>query len=423
MSCCPPSITPDFADGGGGGGGGGGVTSVLAGTNVTITGTSTSPIVNAFSAVNNVSSVQGLSGAITLSGNNCSITTNANDINFTVPIQGIQSLGVTGNGISKTGTSTDPILENTGVTSLREMIGDISLNAGTNITITDDFANKTITINATGGGGGGSVNSVSVTGGGLALTGTPTDPILQNTGVLSITTPFDNGSGLAITNGGVGNTQMHVLLESGNGCVVRPSTTSALLYVDNGGILDINGKKGSLTLTAGTNITLTSVGNGYTIANPVYQATYYKSTAQTLTNGNTDLTFDLTAPWNNVNGLITHTNGTTDFTVVTTGLYQLEFNAVILANGAVYSTSTIGKSVAIDVTRTGIAEQAIISNTAFQTSLQNYTMSITGTFYLIAGDVLNLRVGNQFTAGPPTAQQGLNTFDLNTYFSWRFISP
>ena len=43
---CPPSITPDFSCGDGGGGGGG-VQTVSGGTNITITGTPTDPIINA----------------------------------------------------------------------------------------------------------------------------------------------------------------------------------------------------------------------------------------------------------------------------------------------------------------------------------------------------------------------------------------
>jgi hypothetical protein len=163
------------------------------------------------------------------------------------------------------------------------------------------------------------------------------------------------------------------------------------------------------------------------LSNYVYrppQGTYYKSVAQSLTSGNTDITFDLTGSWNNVNGYVTHINGTKDFTINRTGLYQLEFNVVVLANGAVYSLSTISKSVAIDITRplSPVPEQAIISNSAFQTSGQNYTMSITGTYYLLVGDIVNLRVGNQYTGGIPTVQQGLNTFDLNTFFTWRYVS-
>jgi hypothetical protein len=151
-----------------------------------------------------------------------------------------------------------------------------------------------------------------------------------------------------------------------------------------------------------------------------FQGTYYISTAQTLTSGNTDIIFNSTATWNNDGGYIAHTNGTASFTVFKAGLYQLEFNAVVLANGAVYLLTDQGKQVAIDVTRG--TEQSVISNTALQASQQNYSMSITGTYYLNTSDILNLRVRNTFTGGPPTVQELANTFDLNTFFTWRFIS-
>jgi len=152
-----------------------------------------------------------------------------------------------------------------------------------------------------------------------------------------------------------------------------------------------------------------------------YFGQYYKSVAQTLNNGNTDITFDLEQSWNNVGSYITHTAGTTDFTVGLPGLYQLEFNCVVLANGAIYSLTSIGKSVSIDITRSPTAEQTVVSNNSLQASLQNYAMSVSGTFYLNVGDVINLRVGNTFTSGPPTVQALANTFDLNTFFTWRFI--
>jgi hypothetical protein len=153
----------------------------------------------------------------------------------------------------------------------------------------------------------------------------------------------------------------------------------------------------------------------------VYQATYYKSVAQTLTSGNTDITFDLTGSWNNTGGYVTHVDGTTSFTVVQTGLYQLEFNAIVLANGAVYAT-TANRNVAIDITRSPTAEQAIITNSSVMATAQNYGQSVSSSYYLVAGDVINLRVGNTFTGGPPTVQQSLNVFDLNTFFSWTFVS-
>ena len=157
-----------------------------------------------------------------------------------------------------------------------------------------------------------------------------------------------------------------------------------------------------------------------TINGGVKQATYYTSTVQTLVSGNNDVIFDSTGAWNNDGGYITHTAGTSSFTVVNTGLYQLEFNAVVLANGAIYSLTTIGKQVAIDVTRG--TEQSVIANTALQASQQNYSMSVSATYYLNATDTINLRVRNDFTGGPPTIFPVANTFDLNTFFTWRFIS-
>jgi hypothetical protein len=178
---------------------------------------------------------------------------------------------------------------------------------------------------------------------------------------------------------------------------------------------------GSVFITSVTSTLSVSSINGLPFAAPL-QATYYKSTSQVLSSGNTDITFDSTGAWNNTGGYVTHVNGTTDFAVVVGGLYQLEFNAVVLANGATYLLTNIGKSVNIDITRTPTAEQSVITNSALQASQQNYGMSVSATYYLNAGDVINLRVGNIFTGGPPSVQQLLNTFDLNTFFTWRFIS-
>lgn len=152
----------------------------------------------------------------------------------------------------------------------------------------------------------------------------------------------------------------------------------------------------------------------------IYNATYYKSTAQNLISGNTDLTFDSLGTWNNDGGYITHTNGSTDFTVVQTGLYQLEFNATILANAATWAVTL--KNISIDITRSPIAEQAVIVQNAVISSQSNYGQGLSTTYYLKTGDVINLRVGNSFTTGTPTASGLTSTFDLNTFFTWRFIT-
>jgi hypothetical protein len=154
---------------------------------------------------------------------------------------------------------------------------------------------------------------------------------------------------------------------------------------------------------------------------PVYQATYYKSVAQTLVSGNNDMTFNLSGSWNNVNGYISHTSGSTDFTVHKTGLYLLEFNAFIFANGATWGTGT-NKTISIDITRSPTSEQAIISQSGLTASAINYSQCVSATKYLIAGDVINLRLTLTFAAGPPTALGVVNTFDLNTFFTWRFLN-
>jgi hypothetical protein len=197
------------------------------------------------------------------------------------------------------------------------------------------------------------------------------------------------------------------------------------------GVSSLVGGTGALTMSIPTGGTVALVGNDVALSvslPQVYQATYYKTTDQNLTSGNTDITFDDVGSWNNDGGYITHTNGTTAFTVVQTGLYQLEFYVVVqINNGAWTNTPLTGanKTCNIDITRPTIPEQGILTNTSLQGS-QNYGQSVSGSFYLVAGDVLNMRVGCGFTGGTPTPPQALslqNTFDLNTFFTWTYIAP
>jgi hypothetical protein len=201
------------------------------------------------------------------------------------------------------------------------------------------------------------------------------------------------------------------------------------------GVTFVNGGTFSTTIAAGTGIgVLTTYASG--VQNPtitisatgaaptIYQATYYKSADQILNGpnapGNTDITFDLTNASNNTGGYITHVNGTTAFTVVQTGLYFLQFNANIQGTGVAWTGS---KQVNIDITRSPIAEQAVIQQSATQNSGTDYGQSVSATFYLVAGDVINLRIFNIYTSvTQPVARGVSSTFDLNTFFSWQFIS-
>lgn len=174
-----------------------------------------------------------------------------------------------------------------------------------------------------------------------------------------------------------------------------------------------------------TNITLPAVsflnGGGGGGGGTVYQATYYKSVQQNLTNGTTDMTFDEEGTWNNDNGYITHTGGTADFTVVQAGLYQLEFNATVIANGATWTASLL-KQISIDITRSPTPEIVSIAQNASISSGSNYGQNACSTYNLEAGDVINCRVSNNFATATPYAQGVTNTFDLNTWFSWRYVA-
>ena len=217
----------------------------------------------------------------------------------------------------------------------------------------------------------------------------------------------------------------------GTGGQILSISDGAIIWQDltNLGVSAVNGLAGAITVAAGTGISVGTVGSTITITNSlpgpstVYQATYYKSAPQNLTSGDTDITFDLTGSWNNTGGYITHVNGTTAFTVVQAGLYQLEYNASVLINNGTWSP-TVSRGIFIDITRPSIVEQSIISNTSLQ-AIANYAVQSSATFYLNAGDVINCRVNNPYTLGtptPPQAQGLTNTFDLNTFFTWRYIS-
>ena len=154
---------------------------------------------------------------------------------------------------------------------------------------------------------------------------------------------------------------------------------------------------------------------------PASQATYYKSGNQNLISGSTDITFDQDASWNNANGYITHASGSANFVVVKAGLYQLEWNASVNANGATWNVGT-NKVVSIDITRSPIAEQVVIGQTAVTSTTTNYTQNVSSTFNLEVGDIINLRIQGNYSSATPFAQGVQNTIDFNTWFTWRFVS-
>jgi hypothetical protein len=175
---------------------------------------------------------------------------------------------------------------------------------------------------------------------------------------------------------------------------------------------------------SGTNILVipgAPTAQDITILSAPKQATYYKSIQQPLVNANTDITFDLTGSWNNDGGYITHTPGSADFIVIQTGLYSLEFNVSVNANGATWN-SALNKVVSIDITRPSIPEQAVIQNSGLQAVNISYQQAVATSYYLVAGDVINFRTTLAFATAIPFVIGVQNTFDLNTFVSWKFIS-
>jgi len=159
-------------------------------------------------------------------------------------------------------------------------------------------------------------------------------------------------------------------------------------------------------------------GNFVVPVNNLFIGQYFKSANQTLSNGATDITFDRQQPWNNTGGYINHTTGTANFTVAKTGLYHLEWNASIL--GASSTSTDLLKQLTIDITRPPLVEQVTISQNASIPTARNYGQSVSATFYLVSGDVINCRVVNTHT-GPASVSGLTNTFDLNTWFTWKYI--
>jgi hypothetical protein len=153
---------------------------------------------------------------------------------------------------------------------------------------------------------------------------------------------------------------------------------------------------------------------------PLYIGTYYKSANQNMINGSTDVTFDLTSSHNNTGGYITHTNGTTNFTVAVTGLYQLEFNSSINSNGATWNVAQ-NKVNSIDITRIGFSEVVALGQANVVATGGNYIQSVSATFYLQVGDIINCRCYGNFATATPNISGVTNTFDLNTFFTWTFI--
>jgi hypothetical protein len=157
-------------------------------------------------------------------------------------------------------------------------------------------------------------------------------------------------------------------------------------------------------------------GNFVVPVNELYVAQYYKSTNQTGISGTTNITFDLTQPWNNTGGYITHVSGSTDFVVVQPGLYQVEFALLVTGNSATWTSQ---KQASINIVR-GL-NNAILQQSTWVPSGNGYGIQVTGTLYLLRGDIVRCLNVGALASGTVLINGLTNTFDFNTTFTWTFI--
>jgi len=310
-------------------------------------------------------------------------------------------------------------------------LGPVSVNSAAGISLAGGGG---VSVSGAGGVSVTGAGIVSVAGGGISVNGGAVN--LTSTSALNVAAGgiAVNGGGIAINGGGVavnagaltiasGTVGVGTIAAAGGGVNVFGSDLTMIPVGPATSTLRTNlitSQSGTPTLAISNVATINGVA--YPPPNTVYQATYYKTVQQNLINADTDITFDALGTWNNVGGYITHVSGTKDFTVVQAGLYQLEFNVSIDANGATWNNS-VNKSVAIDITRIGIPEQAVIINTGMKQNGLSYQQQVASSYYLQVGDIINCRTVLAYATATPFVVPLQNTFDLNTFFSWRFISP
>ena len=209
-------------------------------------------------------------------------------------------------------------------------------------------------------------------------------------------------------------------LVGGAGISVQSGVPAAQdIMIENTGVLSLGGLTGVVGIAVvEPALNLSYFGNEIVFKAPTFVAQYYLTSPQTLTNGSTDIIFQASPSWSDTE-YITWTGPSADFTVAKGGLYQLEFNITIAANTATWGTIS-NKTASIDITRSPTAEVAVIATSGLMASAVDYTQSISATFPLDTGDVINCRVVNEFAGGPPTAKAATG-FVLNTFFTWKFI--
>ena len=283
------------------------VASVNAGSNITITGTPTAPIVNAIQT--GVSSITAASG--TYGSGVGGIFIGGTSSAATVANTGILSV-TAGTGIATGGTAANPTISNAGVLSVASGVGITTggtaanpflVNAGT-VSVAITGGTQISAYNLAGGASTLTIPSnfvTSVTAGtGIATGGTAANPTIANTGTVSVAVA--GGTQISVSNvaGGTSTlttpTNLVTSVTAGTGIIV--GGTSAAPTVTNNGVV-------SLATTGGTQITVANVAGGAsTITTPANLVTSVTAGTGIIVGGTS------AAPTVTNNGVTSLTSGT-----------------------------------------------------------------------------------------------------------------
>jgi hypothetical protein len=171
--------------------------------------------------------------------------------------------------------------------------------------------------------------------------------------------------------------------------------------------------------TTTQNASIAGISNDINILFNPPMATYYKDTSQNFPSGDTSITFELLKSWSDTT-LITQTSPT-DFTVNQSGIYQLELN-VTISNLSGSTWTNFSKYIQITLNRNG-TDRTIGAQFGYANSGSNFILSLSLTYELLENDIINLKVISFHTSNLSISSPNpFDTFDLNTYFTWRAIS-
>jgi hypothetical protein len=149
-------------------------------------------------------------------------------------------------------------------------------------------------------------------------------------------------------------------------------------------------------------------------------ALFSSSIPKNLSGGGTTLGFDTNASYNSPVVVNTYdgVSNTSTFTIGASGLYSLEVNVSVAANGATWSVPLRTLSVLLSRGGTLVTMAAATVNIS---SGVNYTVHSSSVFPFLVGDTLQMTLTGAISTGTPTVLGVANTFDLNTWVTFQYI--